>query len=277
MLSFVHKIGHRFSAYRRLTGKDQAEFAKSAGFSRSTVSGIENGHRGYLNPNTKKRFIAIGIPKELFEPPNGVKSPGYHRSLNGLSTWKKYYKEFPTLSRALQVEFGERIAARRIAKGLSQSELARAIDVSDASFISSIENGSRYPSLQPATKLARALGCSLRELLDPKPPLKNQKIVLCLADFRAWKSHFTIFSGLNQRSKRIYLNALGRTLVAIREEMGLSQKKFALRISEIGERRISQSYICQFENAKEGFPQVEVAIALAKGLGRTIDEFFEGQ
>ena len=56
------------------------------------------------------------------------------------------------------------IAALRKKLGMSAVELAAAIDVTPG-FISQVENGKSSISTDTAAKLARALGCTIDELL----------------------------------------------------------------------------------------------------------------
>lgn len=62
------------------------------------------------------------------------------------------------------------IAALRKKLGMSAVELAAAIDVTPG-FISQVENGKSGVSTDTAAKLARALGCTIDELLgETKDP-----------------------------------------------------------------------------------------------------------
>lgn len=62
------------------------------------------------------------------------------------------------------VQLSNNIRWRREAKGLSQSELGRQCDVTAAA-INRFESGLKVPSLVTAVALAKALGCSLDELV----------------------------------------------------------------------------------------------------------------
>lgn len=68
------------------------------------------------------------------------------------------------------------IAALRKKLGMSAVELAAAIDVTPG-FISQVENGKSGISTDTAAKLARALGCTIDELLgekkDPDQPVRR--------------------------------------------------------------------------------------------------------
>ena len=68
------------------------------------------------------------------------------------------------------------IAALRNKLGMSAVELAAAIDVTPG-FISQVENGKSGVSTDTAAKLARALGCTIDELLgetiDPDQPVRR--------------------------------------------------------------------------------------------------------
>ena len=65
------------------------------------------------------------------------------------------------------------IAALRKKLGMSAVELAAAIDVTPG-FISQVENGKSGVSTDPAAKLARALGCTIDELLGEKEDESEQ-------------------------------------------------------------------------------------------------------
>lgn len=64
------------------------------------------------------------------------------------------------------------IAALRKKLGMSAVELAAAIDVTPG-FISQVENGKSGVSTDTAAKLARALGCTIDELLSENKNLPD--------------------------------------------------------------------------------------------------------
>ncbi|MEA2343189.1 MAG: hypothetical protein QOF63_1358 [Thermoanaerobaculia bacterium] len=71
--------------------------------------------------------------------------------------------------------FGERLREVRLAKGLTQSQLADRCGTSIAA-ISHIERGTKVPTLTTLVRLADALQCKvtkLVEVLDRKPPLRQ--------------------------------------------------------------------------------------------------------
>lgn len=65
----------------------------------------------------------------------------------------------------LQKQFGRRLKALRREKGLTQEDLAKAINRS-ASLISSLERGVDAPSFETLEELARALEVPVRDLFD---------------------------------------------------------------------------------------------------------------
>lgn len=71
-------------------------------------------------------------------------------------------------------KIGERIRKLRIQIGISQIELARAIDVSQT-HMSNIENGNTGISLWTAVKISRVLGCSIDSFADEERYTKEQK------------------------------------------------------------------------------------------------------
>jgi transcriptional regulator with XRE-family HTH domain len=66
-------------------------------------------------------------------------------------------------------EFGERLARLRKSRGLTQAQLAKATDVTQAN-ISYYEHGARDPTASTIATLARALRVSTDVLLGVKPP-----------------------------------------------------------------------------------------------------------
>lgn len=52
----------------------------------------------------------------------------------------------------------------RLEKGMSQGDICRKLGV-DRSYISNVESGKKNPTLSTITKLAKALGVSIGELL----------------------------------------------------------------------------------------------------------------
>lgn len=70
-------------------------------------------------------------------------------------------------------DLGATVRRRRLALGLSLEALAEASGVS-AAMLSEVERSVKNPTVKLAYQIARALGCSLTELLDegaPKPPM----------------------------------------------------------------------------------------------------------
>ena len=65
-----------------------------------------------------------------------------------------------------QRDFGLRLRAARIGKGMSQMDLALAADI-DPTYISSVEQGRRNVGLVNINVLAATLGISPRELFSP--------------------------------------------------------------------------------------------------------------
>ncbi|MCX6756085.1 MAG: helix-turn-helix transcriptional regulator [Candidatus Nomurabacteria bacterium] len=61
-------------------------------------------------------------------------------------------------------KLGENMKKIRLAKGMTQGDICRALDV-DRAYISNVESGNKNPTLSTITKLAKALGVSIDELL----------------------------------------------------------------------------------------------------------------
>jgi len=61
-------------------------------------------------------------------------------------------------------KLGENLKRIRTAKGISQGEISRKLEV-DKSFVSNIENGKTNPTLSTIAKIAKAIGVSVGELM----------------------------------------------------------------------------------------------------------------
>jgi transcriptional regulator with XRE-family HTH domain len=61
--------------------------------------------------------------------------------------------------------FGPHLRALRIARGLTQAQLAERADT-NTMFISKLERGVTTPTIGTLVRLARALGCSVAQLVD---------------------------------------------------------------------------------------------------------------
>ncbi|HEY0697923.1 MAG TPA: helix-turn-helix transcriptional regulator [Micromonospora sp.] len=72
-----------------------------------------------------------------------------------------------------QPEFGRRLRQLRVARGLSQRDVA--VGMVNPSYISLLESGSRVPALEVALHIARALGVPLTDLVDDVPPLLDSE------------------------------------------------------------------------------------------------------
>lgn len=66
----------------------------------------------------------------------------------------------------LKKRFGKRIRSIRLAKGLTQEQLAEAIDIS-LDFMSLIERGRNAPSFKVLERMGKALRMSVRDLFPP--------------------------------------------------------------------------------------------------------------
>ena len=64
----------------------------------------------------------------------------------------------------ISAQLGQNMKRIRAKKGMSQGDIARALDV-DRGYISNIENGKKNPTIATIQKLANALGVSADELL----------------------------------------------------------------------------------------------------------------
>jgi len=67
----------------------------------------------------------------------------------------------------VEKRFGKRVRELRLAKGLSQEELAYRAGV-HRTYLGGIERGERHPALKHISAIAKALGVSLSELFTFK-------------------------------------------------------------------------------------------------------------
>jgi transcriptional regulator with XRE-family HTH domain len=65
-------------------------------------------------------------------------------------------------------DIGKRIEARRERRGMTQAQLAEAAHLHQSQ-VSRFERGDRLPSIEQATAIASALGCSVAALLPTAP------------------------------------------------------------------------------------------------------------
>jgi transcriptional regulator with XRE-family HTH domain len=63
-----------------------------------------------------------------------------------------------------QISFGKLVRMKRFEKKLSQEELADRADL-HFTYVSSVERGERNISIENIAKLAKALGCQLKDLM----------------------------------------------------------------------------------------------------------------
>jgi transcriptional regulator with XRE-family HTH domain len=64
----------------------------------------------------------------------------------------------------VRVEFGKQVRERRLTMGLTQEELAEKTDLHTI-YLNSVERGERNIALENIVALARALGCSPKDLM----------------------------------------------------------------------------------------------------------------
>lgn len=71
-------------------------------------------------------------------------------------------------------DVGQRIAANRIRRGLSQTLVSRRTGL-DPSYLSRIETGKVHPTVRTAMKIAAAMQITPGELLGPSPPGRRER------------------------------------------------------------------------------------------------------
>jgi len=68
------------------------------------------------------------------------------------------------MAKSFGARFGARLSARRRAAGLSQAELAEAVDLT-SNYVSLLERGQKLPTLDTLVRLAKKVGATPGELL----------------------------------------------------------------------------------------------------------------
>ena len=104
--------------------------------------------------------------------------------------------------------FGQRLRELRLARGMSQAELARQAQVT-TNYISRLEGGGAAPGIDLAARLAVALGVPVADLLPMTPPADD----LAVTRQQAKK----LFDGLVQSEDRAVLLLLTQLLARLSE------------------------------------------------------------
>jgi transcriptional regulator with XRE-family HTH domain len=104
-------------------------------------------------------------------------------------------------------EFGRRLVQLRQARGLTQVQLAAAIDSSQR-VISHYETVAEYPTVQALVALARVLRVSTDELLGLKPPPRNAPAPPPPREERRLWRHLRVVARLPQRDQRAVLRLI---------------------------------------------------------------------
>ena len=99
-------------------------------------------------------------------------------------------------------EFGKRLAALRLAKGLTQTQLAEAISSTQRT-VSYYETTAEYPTVQALLAIAKVLHVSLDELVGLKPS-KERPQAQPKEERRLWKQ-FRLIAQLPERDQRAVL------------------------------------------------------------------------
>lgn len=104
--------------------------------------------------------------------------------------------------------FGQRLRELRLARGMSQAELARQAEVT-TNYVSRLEGGGAAPGIDLAARLAMALGVPVADLLPTTPPPDD----LAVTRRQAKK----LFDGLLETEDRAVLLLLTQLLARLWE------------------------------------------------------------
>jgi transcriptional regulator with XRE-family HTH domain len=97
----------------------------------------------------------------------GYAGPAAVPKMAGMPPQKKTIRHDPIVAR-----FGQRLRELRLARGLSQAELARQAEVT-TNYVSRLEGGGAAPGIDLAARLAQALGTPLADLLPTTPAVDD--------------------------------------------------------------------------------------------------------
>lgn len=154
---------------------------------------------------------------------------------------------------------GRRVRERRTQRGMKLEQLAQAVDRAPSQ-ISAIENGKREPSLPMLRALARALECSVDELLADEAP--SARAALEIAVERAQRG--SVFSALGIQAIRVSKATPDDTLKAI---LGLHQEVERLHRERAATpeeaRRANTELRAEMRVRANYYPEIEQA---ARGL-----------
>src|SRR5262245_27075897 len=109
-------------------------------------------------------------------------------------------------------EFGRRLMQLRQAQGLTQVQLAKAVDTSQR-VISHYETVAEYPSVQALVALARVLHVTTDELLGLKPPARVP-VAKPAPEDAALLRRLRLVSQLPERDKRAVLRLIDTAALA---------------------------------------------------------------
>lgn len=109
---------------------------------------------------------------------------------------------------AIVARFGQRLRELRLARGMSQAELARQADVT-TNYVSRLEGGGAAPGIDLAARLAQALGVAVADLLPTAPVLDDLAVTRQQAK--------RLFDGLVQTDDRAVLVLLTQLLARLSE------------------------------------------------------------
>lgn len=111
-------------------------------------------------------------------------------------------------------EFGQRLTELRLARGLTQVQLASSLGVSQRA-ISRLETVAEYPTVPLLVALCEVLQTSADELLGLKPPPKVAALRQPPEEKRLWR-HLKVVASLPERDQRAVLRIIDSTAKARR-------------------------------------------------------------
>lgn len=218
-------LGSRIKAARNSAGLTQAALSKKIGVTIQYVSGIENGVRSPSLEVLAKIALVTGTSvdallyeaadqkdcdpavREMFDGQPVEVRKFYAEEVRDLDRgWRELSASEKKAKKRLQKEnpidyeaLGKRIAAARKAAGLTQTELAKKVDIV-VQYVSGIENGKKTVSLQKLIEMAEVLGTSIDELLYDTIPTERAGY-----DREAQE----IFANATEEEKKVLLKVLG--------------------------------------------------------------------
>lgn len=166
-------FGLRVRTFRTRLGYSFADLADAAEISESHVRNLENGNRAPTMQSLAKLANALHVPAECLLTDKDPSELSLNRSLNDVRTIsnEKLNLLLSTIealcrntTESEECLVGTRVRNLRIAKGLSQKQLAETLEIS-TSHLANLENGNEPISISMIQRLCNVLNVSISQIM----------------------------------------------------------------------------------------------------------------